>query len=140
MIAKIPDTYRLDPDATIDQLRVNAKTTSTQRNIVMDNTRQKISAGIDGYSLGTQINQSINSGHWQNTGNESARIAGGWTGAWAFGEMGSSVGAAAGLITGPFAPMMVPALALIGGLGGGIAGYWMGGRAGQNIYNYSHGN
>lgn len=98
-----------------------------------------VGAGMDGYSLGTQINQSLNTGNWQNTGNEAARIGGGWTGAWAFGQAGASGGAVLGGFTGPFAPIAVPAFTLIGGIGGGIAGYWLGGKAGQNVYNYANG-
>jgi hypothetical protein len=98
-----------------------------------------VGAGLDGYSLGTQINQSLNTGNWQNTANEASRIGGAWTGAWAFGEAGASGGAALGTLGGPFAFITVPAFTLIGGIGGGIAGYWLGGKGGQNVYNYWNG-
>ena len=99
-----------------------------------------VSAGLDGYSLGTEINQSINTGNWQNTGRESARIAGAWTGAWAGAETGALSGAVVGAWTGPLAPLAVPAFTLLGGLGGGVVGYWKGGQVGQNIYNLANGN
>jgi hypothetical protein len=216
-VTELPETYRLGPDATVEQLRQNAEAASGERNTILDETRTRISqqgldfsqdlkakgitfdqvvdryarrlgedpnspgidtyrniieasgksnatvtnvakalvgvenglnmvakplavvgAGLDGYSLGTEINQSINTGNWQNTGREAARITGGWTGAWTGAEAGASGGAALGLFAGPFAPIAVPALSLIGGLGGGIVGYWLGGKAGQNVYNYAN--
>ena len=98
-----------------------------------------VGAGIDGYSLGTQINQSFNTGNWQNTGNEAARVTGAWTGAWAYGQGGAVGGAWLGALTGPLAPIAVPTFTVIGGIGGGIVGYWLGGKAGQNVYNYANG-
>ena len=212
----IPPKYRLGPDATVDQLLSRAYAASAERNIVLDETRTRISsqgldwsrelkaqgksfdkleadyakkvgetgnpgpetyraiieasgrsntkvtkiattivgiesglnmaakplavvgAGMDGYSLGTQINQSLNTGNWQNTGNEAARITGAWTGAWAYGQGGAVGGAWLGALTGPLAPIAVPAFTVIGGIGGGVVGYWLGGKAGQNVYNYGN--
>jgi hypothetical protein len=212
----IPETFQLGADASINDLYANAKAASTERNNVLDRTREQLSdqgrewsrnikangkpfedvvdiytnrrglstpngdvyrdvieasgrpnaaltngakalvvteaglnwvakplavvgAGLDGYSLGTQINQSIDTGNWQNTGREAARITGGWTGAWAFGEAGASTGAVIGAMTGPFAPVAVPVLTLAGGVGGAILGYGWGGKAGLNYYNSANG-
>jgi LysM repeat protein len=82
-----------------------------------------IGAGLDGYSLGTEINESLETGEWDNTTEEASRIGGAWTGAWAFAE----AGAAGGAFFGPIG-------ALVGGVGGGVLGYVLGGIAGENIH------
>jgi hypothetical protein len=56
-------------------------------------------------------------------------VAGSEAGAWA----GAESGAALGLLGGPFAEITVPAGALIGGIGGGIAGWWGGGKVSDTL-------
>ena len=41
-----------------------------------------VGAGMDAYSIGSEVNQSMNTGEWQNTIDETARVASGWTGAY----------------------------------------------------------
>lgn len=55
---------------------------------------------------------------------QAAREAGGWGSAYVGGALGSKAGAALGALGGPFAPVTIPAGALIGGIGGGLAGYY----------------
>jgi hypothetical protein len=86
-----------------------------------------VGAGVDGYSLGTEINRSMETGQWSNTAREAVRISGGWTGAWA----GAKAGAGLGLLTGPAAWFWSPVL----GLAGGVAGYTGGSWAATSIYD-----
>lgn len=82
--------------------------------------------------LGSEIYKSVETGNWSNTREEGARIAGGWTGAWAFGKAGIATGALAGSV---FGPVGTAAGAVVGGVVGGIGGYWAGSKAGKNIYS-----
>jgi len=83
---------------------------------------------------------------------EAARIAGGWTGAWAFGKIGAHLGAKGGAslaaILGQTGPQVaapeeivtVPVFSLVGGFGGGLifgtGGYWSGSNAGTAYYDF----
>ncbi len=94
----------------------------------------------DGYSLGTEINESIGTGEWGNTYKESARIAGGWTGAWAGGKAGAAAGALIGGGIGVllFGVGSAPGAAFdgfIGGLAGSIGVYMYGSEAGEYYYD-----
>jgi hypothetical protein len=94
-----------------------------------------LGAGVDAYRLGSQIDQSLQTGNWRNSEQEAARIAGGWTGAWVGAEAGSNIGSAAGLLGGPFWEITVPAGYVIGGFFGGMFGYALGGAEAQSASN-----
>jgi hypothetical protein len=91
-----------------------------------------VGVATDSYSLGTEVDRSLQTGRWDNTGREAARIAGGWAGAWAVGKAGAAAGGAVG---GLFGIVGAPIGAIIGGIGGGIVGYWYGGQAGTYYYD-----
>ncbi|HEY8202130.1 MAG TPA: hypothetical protein VII47_12350 [Actinomycetota bacterium] len=91
-----------------------------------------VGAAVDGYSLGTEIDKSLQTGNWGNTEKEAARITGGWTGAWAGGEAGAWIGGSIGAFGGPVG---IAVGGFIGGLAGGIAGYWKGSEAGEYYYD-----
>lgn len=54
---------------------------------------------------------------------QTGRLAGRWGSAGAGAGVGAKMGALAGALTGPAAPVAVPALSVVGGLGGGALGY-----------------
>jgi hypothetical protein len=87
-----------------------------------------LNAGLDGYSLANQINQSRQTGNWSNTRNEAASIAGGWGGAWAGAKAGGALGATIGSFGGPLGTVIGGAA---GGIIGGGLGYWGGSSAGR---------
>lgn len=97
-------------------------------------------AAIDAYSLGTEINKSVETGEWSNTAREAVRIGGGWTGAWAGAEGGAAAGATIGGGIGTFVGFVgaVPGAAIggfVGGIVGGVAGYWGGSKAATTAYD-----
>jgi LysM repeat protein len=99
-----------------------------------------VGVAADSYSLGTEINQSMQTGQWSNTAREATRIGGGWTGAWAGASTGGSAGAGVGATVGAFffGAGAVPGAAIggfIGSVGGGIAGYWGGSNAATTVYD-----
>lgn len=83
-------------------------------------------AGVaaDTWSLGSEVNQSLQTGQWNNTVVESARIAGGWGGGWAGAEAGGGVGATIGTVLLPGLGTVVGGA--VGGLVGGALGYFAG--------------
>lgn len=74
---------------------------------------------------------------------ELARIAGGWTGAWAGGAAGAwflggsaaAVGSAGPQVFVPEEVLTVPDGAIIGGMAGGAIGYWGGSNISLSLYN-----
>ena len=78
---------------------------------------------IDAISLGMEVNRSLETGNWSNTGREAAGIAGGWVGAWAGAKGGAMVGAYIGSLGGPLGILVGGA---IGGILGGVGGYLAG--------------
>lgn len=94
-----------------------------------------VGAGMDAYSLGTEINQSVQTGDWDNTVVEGSRIAGGWAGAYGGAKALGAAGAGIGTLIAPGIGTAVGGA--IGGLAGGALGYfggsalgsWLGGQA-----------
>jgi hypothetical protein len=84
-----------------------------------------VGAASDGYTLGTEINESLETGNWNNTTREASRIAGGWSGAWA----GAKVFAAGGFVVGG------PIGSIVGGIAGGVVGYWGGSWLGTQAHD-----
>ncbi|WP_446403492.1 hypothetical protein [Coleofasciculus sp. C1-SOL-03] len=60
-----------------------------------------VGAGMDAYSLGTEINQSVQTGDWDNTVVEGSRIAGGWAGAYGGAKALGAAGAGIGTLIAP---------------------------------------
>jgi hypothetical protein len=88
-----------------------------------------VGAAMDAYSLGSEINQSAQTGNWDNTIVEGSRVAGGWGGAWAGAEAVGTAGAAIGTF---IAPGLGTAIGgAIGGLAGGALGYFGGSALGK---------
>ena len=88
-----------------------------------------VGAGMDAYSLGSEAVKSSQTGEWDNTVDEGARIAGGWAGAYAGAKGLGTAGAAIGTA---IAPGLGTAIGgAVGGLAGGIGGYLAGSSAGQ---------
>lgn len=82
-----------------------------------------VGAAVDGYSLYSQYQQSVQTGNYTNTYREGIRIAGGWAGAYAVGSLGAEIGAGVGLL---FTPAGAVVGGFIGGLIGGGIGYFGG--------------
>ncbi len=81
-----------------------------------------VGAGMDAYSIGSEVNQSMNTGEWQNTIDETARVASGWTGAYMGAKGLGTLGAGLGTMIAPGIGTMIGGG--IGGLLGGAAGYF----------------
>ena len=88
-----------------------------------------VGAGMDAYSLGSEAYQSSQTGEWDNTIDEGARIAGGWAGAYAGAKGLGTAGAAIGTAIAPGLGTVIGGA--VGGLAGGIGGYLAGSSAGQ---------
>jgi len=85
-----------------------------------------VGAGMDAYSIGSEAHQSMQTGEWDNTIDETARVAGGWTGAYAGAKGLGALGAGLGTMIAPGIGTMIGGA--LGGFAGGVAGY-MGGSA-----------
>jgi hypothetical protein len=86
-------------------------------------------AAMDGYSLGSEINQSRQTGNWDNTIVEGSRIAGGWGGAALGAKGGGTLGATIGTFIAPGIGTAIGGA--IGGLAGGALGYFGGSSLGK---------
>lgn len=89
-----------------------------------------IGVGLDAYSLTKEVNKSSTTGNWKNTSIESARIAGGWTGAYLGAETLGSLGASMGVVAGPVG-------IAIGGATGGFVGGTLGYFSGSSVAKYT---
>jgi hypothetical protein len=89
-----------------------------------------VGAVVDGYSLYSQYQQSVQTGNYSNTYREGVRIAGGWAGAYAVGTAGAELGAAFGMA---FTPAGAVIGGFIGGVIGGGIGYFSGSYASVGI-------
>ena len=90
-----------------------------------------VGAALDGFSLAKEVQASRKTGDWSNTAQESARIAGGWTGAVVGAKAAGSAGAAIGTLIAPGIGTVVGGA--VGGLIGGAVGYIAGSSVGSTI-------
>ena len=90
-----------------------------------------VGAALDGFSLAKEVQTSRKTGNWSNTAQESARIAGGWTGAVVGAKAAGSAGAAIGTLIAPGIGTVVGGA--VGGLIGGAVGYIAGSGVGSTI-------
>mgnify|MGYP001271165881 CR=1 FL=1 len=81
-----------------------------------------VGAGMDAYSIGSEAQQSMETGDWQNTIDETARVASGWTGAYMGAKGLGTLGAGIGTMIAPGIGTMIGGG--LGGLIGGAAGYF----------------
>jgi Glycine zipper len=101
---------------------------------VLGRTALVVGAVTDGLSLKHEIDRSRETGNYDNTYKEGARIAGGWAGAWAGGKLGASSGAVIGGALGSFVPILGNGVgAAIGGIVGGLIGGFFGYKAGEQV-------
>jgi hypothetical protein len=102
----------------------------------------------DGYSFGTELNKSMESGNYRNTAQEGTRIAGGWAGAAVGANVGSNVGRVAGMVVGGIIGSIIPVAGtgagmavgaaigtVAGGLIGGAYGYLKGSNFATSTFN-----
>ncbi|MEI9986272.1 MAG: hypothetical protein WDN69_25745 [Aliidongia sp.] len=123
------------PDAPLPATKTGALDSFAEGLSAVSKPLVVIGAAQDALNLRDQAQQSLQTGNWNNTGQEAVRITGGWTGAWAGAGAGSEIGAGLGFLGGPFAEVTVPAGYLIGGLVGSVGGYFFGSYEAQNLYN-----
>ena len=97
-----------------------------------------VGVATDAYSFGTSINESVNQGSALPAAREASRIAGGWTGAIALGQLGAVTGASIGAFTGPLAPIAVPTLSFTFGLGAAMYGYYQGSNLAQSGFDSAY--
>ena len=90
-----------------------------------------VGAALDGFSLAKEVQTSRKTGDWSNTAQESARIAGGWTGAVVGAKAAGSAGAAIGTLIAPGIGTVVGGA--VGGLIGGAVGYIAGSSVGSTM-------
>ena len=81
-----------------------------------------VGAGMDAYSIGSEAHQSMETGEWQNTIDETARVASGWGGAYMGAKGLGALGAGLGTMIAPGIGTMIGGG--LGGLIGGAAGYF----------------
>jgi len=88
-----------------------------------------VGAGMDAYSVGSEAHESMQTGDWDNTIDEGARVAGGWAGAYAGAKTMGALGAGLGTMVAPGMGTVVGGA--VGGFLGGMAGYMGGSALGQ---------
>jgi hypothetical protein len=88
-----------------------------------------VGAGMDAYSIGSEAHESMQTGNWDNTIDESARVAGGWAGAYGGAKAMGSLGAGLGTMIAPGIGTVVGGA--LGGFLGGVGGYMGGSALGQ---------
>ncbi|BAC90060.1 glr2119 [Gloeobacter violaceus PCC 7421] len=85
---------------------------------------------LDAWAMGSALHTSLQSGDWDHTFVEAARIGGGWAGGWAGAQAGGGLGATIGTTFLPGIGTMVGGA--VGGLLSGALGYLGGAAAGQS--------
>ena len=88
-----------------------------------------VGAGMDAYSIGSEAHESMQTGDWDNTIDESARVAGGWAGAYAGAKGMGALGAGIGTMIAPGMGTIIGGA--LGGFLGGVGGYMGGSALGQ---------
>ena len=88
-----------------------------------------VGAGMDAFSVGNEARQSMDSGNWDNTIDEGARVAGGWAGAYAGAKGMGALGAGIGTMIAPGMGTIIGGA--LGGFLGGVGGYMGGSALGQ---------
>lgn len=86
-----------------------------------------VGAVMDGVSVTRQVQESMKTGHWDNTGKEVSRVAGGWLGA-------AAAGALVGSASGSIVPVLGNVTGFLVGAAAGAVGYWLGSRGGEAAY------
>lgn len=86
-----------------------------------------VGAVMDGVSVTKEVQSSLKTGNWDNTGKEVAKVAGGWLGA-------AAAGAAVGAVSGSIVPGLGNVAGFIVGAVAGAAGYWLGSQGGEALY------
>jgi hypothetical protein len=101
---------------------------------VLGRTALVVGAVTDGLSLKHELDISRQTGNYDNTYKEGARIAGGWAGAWAGGKAGAATGAMLGGALGSVVPILGNGVgAAVGGILGGFIGGFFGYKAGEQV-------
>jgi hypothetical protein len=83
-----------------------------------------VGAAVDAYSLGSEVNKSLETGNWENTAKEGTRIGVAWAAAAGGAQLGATIGSFGG-----------PVGTVVGGLVGGAAGYLVGSGAVEAGWN-----
>ncbi len=101
---------------------------------MLGRTALVVGAVTDGMSLKNEFDNSRQTGNYDNTYKEGARIAGGWAGAWAGGKAGAATGAMLGGALGSVVPVLGNGVgAALGGIIGGFLGGFFGYKAGEQV-------
>jgi hypothetical protein len=87
-----------------------------------------VGAAVDGASIVSEARTSMQTGDWNNTGRQTAKVAGGWLGA-------AAAGAAVGTVSGTIVPGLGNVAGFVIGAAAGAVGYWLGSQAGEAGYN-----
>ncbi len=86
-----------------------------------------VGAVMDGASVTREVQDSLKTGNWDNTGKEVSRVAGGWLGA-------AAAGAAVGAVSGTIVPGLGNVTGFLVGAAAGAVGYWLGSQGGAAAY------
>lgn len=87
-----------------------------------------VGAVMDGVSVTRQVQKSMETGNWDNTGKEVSRVAGGWLGA-------AAAGATVGAVSGTIVPGLGNVAGFVVGAVAGAAGYWLGSQGAEAAYD-----
>lgn len=121
-------------DPTFDAAVQNADSASRSLKALKHGGRALavVGAVMDGVSVTRQVQESMKTGHWDNTGKEVSRVAGGWLGA-------AAAGALVGSVSGSIVPGLGNVTGFLVGAAAGAAGYWLGSRGGEAAYQIAAG-
>lgn len=116
-------------DPTFDAAVQNADSASRSLKALKHGGRALAVFGavMDGVSVTRQVQESMKTGHWDNTGKEVSRVAGGWLGA-------AAAGALVGSASGSIVPVLGNVTGFLVGAAAGAVGYWLGSRGGEAAY------
>lgn len=116
-------------DPTFNAITQNADSASRSLKALKHGGRALavVGAVMDGVSVTRQVQESMKTGHWDNTGKEVSRVAGGWLGA-------AAAGALVGSASGSIVPVLGNVTGFLVGAAAGAVGYWLGSRGGEAAY------